>query len=244
MELFFKMYEGLKREGPGSYAMTKRAYDLCGLPDKPEILELGCGTGGATIPLAQMSGGIVTGTEIYQPFLDRMIKRAKAAGVEDRIIAAVMDMGEIQAEPESFDAIWCEGAAYILGVNKALKQWKQFLKPGGCLCITDAVWLIDPADAPQELRDFWAEGYPAMRDAQGNIKAGEIAGYTSLGNFTIDTACWDDFYDDVERRMEEVEPLYGDDPDGRTIIDMTRREITLYRKHPNLFGYEFHIFRK
>lgn len=247
MELFFKIYEGLKREGPGSYEMTKRAYEMCamsGLPDKPEILELGCGTGGATIPLAQISGGIVTGTEIYQPFLDTMIERAKDAGVEDRIIAAIMDMGEIQAEPESFDAIWCEGAAYILGVDKAFEQWKQFLKPGGCLCITDAVWLIDPADATQELRDFWAEGYPAMRDAKGNIAAGEAAGYTSLGNFTIDVSCWDDFYADVERRLEEIEPIYGDDPDGRAIIDMTRKEIALYRKYPDAYGYEFHVFKK
>lgn len=245
MELFFKIYEGLKREGPGNYAMTKRAYDMCtGLPDKPEILELGCGSGGATIPLAQMSGGIVTATEIYQPFVDKMIERAKEAGVEDRIIAAVMDMAEVKAEPESFDLIWCEGAAYIMGVDNALEHWKQFLKPGGCLCITDAVWLVDPVDAPKELRDFWAEGYPAMRDAAGNNAAARAAGYTVLGDFTIDSQCWEEFYADVERRMEEIEPIYGDDPDGRAIIDMTRVEIDLYRKYPETYGYEFHIFQK
>ena len=75
MELFFKIYEGLDREGPGSYAMTERAYGLCaGLPDRPEILELGCGSGGATIPLAQISGGTVTATEVYRPFLDALVR--------------------------------------------------------------------------------------------------------------------------------------------------------------------------
>ena len=29
MEMFFKIYEGLDREGPGSFEMTKRAFDLC-----------------------------------------------------------------------------------------------------------------------------------------------------------------------------------------------------------------------
>lgn len=245
MELFFKIYEGLKREGPGNYNMTKRAYDMCtGLPAKPEILELGCGSGGATIPLAQISGGIVTATEIHQPFLENMIERAKEAGVEERIIAAVMDMAEVKAEPESFDLIWCEGAAYIMGVDNALEHWKQFLKPGGCLCITDAVWLVDPNAAPTELRDFWAEGYPAMRDAAGNNAAAEKAGYTVLGNFTIDSRCWDEFYSDVERRMDEIESVYGEDPDGRAIIDMARVEIDLYKKHPKTYGYEFHIFKK
>jgi len=243
MEMFFKIYEGLDREGPGSYEMTKRAFDMCeGLPVKPEILELGCGSGGATIPLAQISGGIVTATEIYHPFLEKLIERAKEAGVEDRVIAAVMDMGEIQAEPESFDLIWCEGAAYIMGVDNALEQWKQYLKPGGCICITDAVWLKDYA--PDEVRVFWAEGYPAMRTAEANIQAAEAMGYKSLGNFTIDQSCWDAFYDDVQRRLVEVEELYGDDPDGRAIIDISHVENDLYKKYPDMVGYEFHILQK
>ena len=173
-----------------------------------------------------------------------MVERAQQAGVADRIIAAVMDMAEVRAEPESFDCVWCEGAAYIMGVDKALADWKRLLKPGGCLCITDAVWLVDPATLPEEVRAYWAEGYPAMRTAEENNRAAEAAGYSVLGNFTIDAACWDDFYDDVERRLAAVDPVYGDDPDGRAIIDMTRVEIDLYRKYPGLYGYEFHVWRK
>jgi len=247
MELFFKIYEGLDREGPGSFEMTKRAFEMCeDLPTKPEILELGCGTGGASIPLALISDGIVTATEIYQPFLDVLIERAKGARVEDRIIAAVMDMGAIQAEPESFDLIWCEGAAYILGVDKALEEWKQYLKPGGCLVFSDAVWLSDDIrdNAPDELKAFWAEGYPAMRTAKENVAAAETAGYTSLGHFTIDHQCWVDFYNDVENRMNAVESQYGGDPNGRAIIDESRKEIRLFREYPDTYGYEMHILRK
>ncbi len=48
MKMFFKIYEGLDREGPGNYKAAKRAFDLCGnLPDRASILELGCGSGGA-----------------------------------------------------------------------------------------------------------------------------------------------------------------------------------------------------
>ena len=247
MEMFFKIYEGLDREGPGSSEMTKRAFDLCeGLPEAPAILELGCGTGGATIHLANLCEGTIVATDVYQPFLDRLIKRAEINEVADKVAAAIMDMGDLDFGPESFDLIWCEGAAYIMGVDKAFQYWKQFLKPGGCLVISDAVWLSREIQetAPDEVKAFWAEGYPVMRTAEENALAGESHGYTSLGHFTINTECWDDFYNDVGNRMNNIESVYGDNPDGRAIIDITRKEIAQYREYPGTYGYEMHVFRK
>lgn len=247
MEMFFKIYEGLDREGPGSLAMTKQAYDMCsGLPDAPAILELGCGSGGATMALARISKGQITATDVYQPFLDRVVQRAQAMGVGDRVTVMKRDMGDLGFAPKSFDLIWCEGAAYIMGVDAAFAYWKQFLKPGGYLAITDAVWLSRQIqeEAPEEVKAFWAEGYPVMRTAKENEESGESCGYTSLGHFTIDTGCWDAFYDDVKLRVDEVEDVYGDDPDGRVIMDMARLENRLYKEFPGMYGYEFHIFRK
>jgi len=247
MEIFFKIYEGLDREGPGSYEMTKRALDMCeGVPAKPAILELGCGSGGATMALAGITDGPIVSTDVYQPFLDRVTERATDKGVVDRVTAMKRDMGELDFAPESFDIIWCEGAAYIMGVDKAFEYWKQFLKPGGCLVISDAVWMTPEVreNAPDEVKAFWAEGYPVMRTAEDNVQAGESFGYISLGHFSIDVSCWDDFYNDVERRINDIEPIYKDDPDGRAIIDITRKEIGLYRKYPGMYGYEMHVFRK
>jgi SAM-dependent methyltransferase len=155
-------------------------------------------------------------------------------------------MAALDCAPESFDLIWCEGAAYIMGVDNALAGWKRFLRPGGFLVFSDAVWLKDPegTEVPDAMRRFWAEAYPAMRTAEANVRAGEAAGYASLGHFTIDAACWDAFYADVERRLCDVEETLGSDPDGRAIIDVTRREIALYRENPEAYGYEFHVFRK
>lgn len=244
MEIMFKIFEGLKREGPGSFAMTKRALDLCTLPENPKILELGCGTGGATIPLAQLSGGVITATDVHRKYLDRLMQRAREAGVADRVEALVMDMADVQAEREFFDAVWCEGAAYIMGVDRALSSWRQFIRPGGYLCFSDAVWVTSPVDAPRDLRDHWAREYPAMRTAEENNRAAEAAGYGVLGDFLIDKTCWEDFYTDVEKRLATVEPMYGKVPEGRTVINATRLEIDIYRHYFGAYGFSFHILQK
>lgn len=244
MEMFFRIYEGLDREGPGSFQCTAQAFALCreSMPPRPRILELGCGSGGATIALAQVSGGDVTATDVYKPYLDRVVQRAEQAGVADRVRVLNRDMARLDFEPESFDLIWCEGAAYIMGVDAALKYWKGFLKPGGCLVFSDAVWFTD--DRPGELIGFWKEGYPAMRTAKANEEAARAAGYTVLGGFRIPDLCWEEYYADVEQRMNRVEPEYGTDPDGRAIIDATRVEIALYRKYPKTCGYQVHVLRR
>ncbi|MDE0044739.1 MAG: hypothetical protein OXU19_02595 [bacterium] len=51
--LFFKLFSGLPRQGPGSAADTRRALGF--VPDvgpRTRILDIGCGTGGQTLVLA------------------------------------------------------------------------------------------------------------------------------------------------------------------------------------------------
>ena len=243
MEVFFQIYEGLKREGPGSLRSAERALKLCaGLPERPDILEPGCGSGGATLNLVRLTRGTITCADVYQPFLDALEARVRKAGVADRVRALKMDMAALDFAPESFDLIWCEGAAYIMGVDNALAAWRPLLRPGGCLVFSDAVWATD--DVPGELRAFWRDAYPAMRTAADNVAAAEEAGYASLGHFLIEPECWAEFYADVEARLAAVEPEYGRDPDGRSIIDATRREIALYRRHPGRYGYAVHVLRR
>lgn len=47
VELLVKLHAGLPRLGPGNEASTLKALALCEqLPERPEILDIGCGTGG------------------------------------------------------------------------------------------------------------------------------------------------------------------------------------------------------
>ena len=51
--IFYEIFEGLPRQGPGDNASTQQALAmLADLPARPTILDIGCGAGMQTLELA------------------------------------------------------------------------------------------------------------------------------------------------------------------------------------------------
>ena len=69
-------------------------------------------------------------------------------------------MDDLPFGEASFDIIWAEGCASIIGIENAISYWKKLLKPGGFMMISDLYWFTKtPSDEP---REFFAEFHPAM----------------------------------------------------------------------------------
>ena len=69
--LFYRIYDALPRGGPGNIESTRKAFELLpDLPDKPKILDIGCGKGIQTIELAKISDGRIVAVDNHRPFLD------------------------------------------------------------------------------------------------------------------------------------------------------------------------------
>lgn len=73
------------------------------------------------------------------------------------------DMRALPFDPGTIDVLWCQGAAYIMGVPNALTTWRPLLKTGGCIALTEPVRL--QASVPDIVRRNRA-GYPAMTDVE------------------------------------------------------------------------------
>ncbi len=125
---YFRFYEKLDRKGPGSYSATQRALQLCReLPKNPKLLDIGCGSGSNAVDLACMSTAEITAIDVYEPYVAEACAKALASGMVKRIRVQQADMAKLPFSAESFDIIWSEGAAYIMGFDAALAYWKQFI---------------------------------------------------------------------------------------------------------------------
>jgi SAM-dependent methyltransferase len=237
--VIFDLHSGLPREGPGDRASLIRALDIVGpLPPAPSILDLACGPGGQTVDLAErIPDAQVTAVDAHEPYLAALRALAKARGVAGRVRTHLGDMASPPCAPASADLIWCEGAAYIIGVEAALRAWKPLLKPAGRLALTEVVWLRP--DPPEAAKTFWA-AYPAMRDLAGLRAAARAAGYRILGDFILPReAWWTHYYGPMEARLEAIEPRYRDDAVAKAVLADARAEIDLYRRNADSYGYAF-----
>jgi SAM-dependent methyltransferase len=242
-QVFFDIQRGLPRQGPGDDASTLRALSLCAeLPERPDVLDVGCGPGRQTIALAQALDGRITAGDLHQEYLDQLVATAVAEGLRERIGQMRVDMLDLPFGRDSFDLIWSEGAAYILGFGEAFARWQYPLRARGYIAVTELTWLTDRRPAPAA--DFFASEYPPMTDVATNLATIEEQGCEMIGHFTLpDAAWWDHYYTPLEAKLPELRVKYADDAEALELVEMTAREIDVRRRFGDSYGYEFYVAR-
>ena len=128
-EFFYELFSNIPRQGPGSNEYTRKAFtSLPNLALQPNILDVGCGSGMQTLELARISEGEIAALDNYQPFLDDLRKHAKSEGLDNKIKILNGSMLELPFAKNTFDLIWSEGAIFIIGFEKGLREWKPLIK--------------------------------------------------------------------------------------------------------------------
>ena len=245
MQILLDVHSGLPRQGPGDDESTLRALSLCtDLPMRPAVLDVGCGSGMQTVALARSTDGTVTAVDLFEQFLDDLRDRATAAGVRDRIQVMRADMSDLPFGKDSFDLIWSEGAAYIMGITEAFTHWSEFLRSGGYIVITEISWLVPEAQVPQRAFDFFHNEYPAITDVPGNLARIEACGFEIVDHFTLpDEAWWTDYYPPLSERLQLARDKYRGDAPAQAFLDDTEEELRVRREFGDSFGYEFIVAR-
>jgi GNAT superfamily N-acetyltransferase len=149
-----------------------------------------------------------------------------------------VDMAAIPAPERPWDVIWSEGSAYILGVEKALADWRALLRPGGVLVFSDMVWRTDKPD--DAVRAFWAAEYPAMATPATRVAQAKRAGYRVLGHFDIGPEGMETYYRPLAARLDALEPRLA----GARVLDDLRREIAVFEAGRGQFGYEMFVLER
>jgi serine/threonine-protein kinase HipA len=243
IDALFRLFTGLPRGGPGTDDATRDALErLPALPPDPRVLDLGCGPGRSTLVLARALGTPIEAVDIHRPFLDQLEQSAAAEGIGDLIETREADMTQLEIEPGSVDLIWSEGAIYLIGFAEGLRRFRRWLKSGGLVVVTEASWFTD--DPPAEAKAFWDEAYPAITTIAGNRARAEAAGYGVLDAYPLPAdAWWPELYTPLRARMRELSAA-GPDAELAAAIAESEREIALFERFGDAYGYAFYLLKK
>lgn len=242
-DIFWEVHSNLPREAPGSEASTRTALTyITDLPKEPAILDVGCGTGPATLVLARETGGHVAALDNHRPFLAQLKKTAETEGLSERVELVHGTMFDLPFEDNSFDLIWSEGAIYIVGFAAGLSRWWRLLRPKGVVAVTEVSWLKN--DPPETISKFWKKAYPGIATVAENLAAARSCGYDVIAHFTLPESDWWEYYRPMQERIEELRKKHRGNDRALDVLDDEYHEIRMYREYSEWYGYVFYVLRK
>ena len=234
---FMAVFQALDYWGPGSDTDRKKALDL--LPYTPkQVLDIGCGKGYASSLIAAQTGARVIATDNEPAALEQLQQRLKQQGLEQKVSTLCASMTELPFAAQSFDLIWAEASAYIMGVGKALQQWQPLLQPEGYLVFSDLVWLTD-SPSPKACA-FWQQEYPDMQRAEQRLQQIKDSGFILQDHFSLSPEAWQNYYHPLKARVAELADTL---PDSAALADI-RHEIRIYDDFMEEFGYQVFVLKK
>ena len=240
--LICNYFKSLERQGPGSPEATQKALSFINeLSEKSQIADIGCGTGGQTITLAEYTKGQITGIDLFPDFIEIFNKNAAKALCSDRVKGITGSMDHLPFQNEELDLIWSEGAIYNIGFERGLREWRQYLKPGGIIAVTECSWLSGARLASKFISDY----FPDIDSPSGKVRILEEAGYAPLAHFALPEHCWtENYFAHASARIPGFLKQYGHSEKALLLAEMQKNEIAHYEKYKAYYGYVFYIGQK
>ena len=114
------LFADMDKLSPGDDSLT--LYVLRSLPRHrfDVVVDAGCGAGRQTMVLAGELRTSIQAVDSYQPFLDRVKRRARKKVLDHLVQTHCMDMKDIPSVFPTIDLLWSEGAVYNIGFANAL----------------------------------------------------------------------------------------------------------------------------
>ena len=201
---------------------TKRAFQMLPKLEKPRILDIGCGSGVPTVELAKLSDGKIIGIDSNQSLLDKLDRKIEEEDLSDRVKTVRCSLYEMDFPDESFDIIWAEGAIWIIGFEKGLKEWRRLLEPKGFLVIHDE-----------------------NKTVSNELKKIPSYGYKLINHFSLpEDAWWMEYYKPLEARIKELYIKYKDNLEALKILRKYQNEIDVVKRNPKKHISAFYVMQK
>jgi SAM-dependent methyltransferase len=150
---------------------------LLPIPRQPHVVDLGAGTGRASLAMAEM-GWRVTAVEPGKPMLDLLRAGAANRGLLVSTVQATAE--ETGLDPASADLVTAAQAFHWFDKDRALQEAARILKPSGGLAL---FWNVRDAERSPFLADYADLLQRVTSDDAGRYEAG-LAAATGLPDAT------------------------------------------------------------
>ncbi|UAM99068.1 class I SAM-dependent methyltransferase [Polaribacter litorisediminis] len=245
LEFITDLHKNSDRQGSGSENDTLKALDLSNLPTDQnlKVADIGCGSGGQTFSLAKNINGQITAVDLFPKFLNELNAKSQNLGLTDKIVTLQKSMDNLPFNEGEFDLIWSEGALYNIGFENGLKKWKDYLKVGGYLAVSEITWITQTR--PKEIEEFWKTEYPEVYIASNKIKQLENNGYSLEGYFHLGQDSWiETYYKPMQARFENFLKRNNNSELARKVVEGNQAEMDLYQKIKAYYSYGCYLDRK
>jgi len=141
------------------------------------LLDVGCGSGGPTLRIAERTGCRVHGVDLEAAAIGAAQASVQKRSLTDKAAFAVADASRpLEFAPESFDAIVCiDAISHFPDRQAVLAEWSRLLKPGGSVVYTDPLVVTGPLSS-REIAIRSSHGFVLFMPPIANEKALAAAG--------------------------------------------------------------------
>lgn len=201
---------------------TERAFQELPPIRKPDILDIGCGTGVPTMALAGMTDGRITAVDADAESLGRLREKAGDLLLTGRMTLIHGSLLSVDLPLEGFDIVWAEGLLNVIGFRTGMTRAGRYLKSGGFFVVHDEC---------------------GGREEKLKI-AGELH-YELINSFKLShDTWWKEYFQCLEKSIEMFKSTRVMSRLDAGVIGKELLEIRDFRENPGRGGSVFYIFRK
>ena len=147
--IHFSVFRDGESRDEAALATERMLADEGGFGPGMSVLDVGCGSGGPAMTIAEHSGARVTGIDLVPRHVALARGKAAERGLADRTAFVQGDATSLPFEDASFDHVYAiESAYHATDKARFYAECARVLRPGGCFVGTD--WLHGDGSADEE----------------------------------------------------------------------------------------------